>query len=94
MMVAFFMYGGMTMSIFPRQEEISFEYHLFGALAGVLSAFLWHSLDPKPAVKAYHWEIEPKAEDPVIGDQWRIDGQSEENEGSEQAVPNEKEKHE
>lgn len=94
MMVAFFMYGGMTMSIFPRQEGISFEYHLFGALAGALSACLWYSLDPKPTVKAYSWEVEPKSEDPVIGDQWRLDGQSEENEGSIKTVQNEKEKYE
>jgi membrane associated rhomboid family serine protease len=94
MMVAFFMYGGMIMSIFPRQEGISFEYHLFGALAGVFCACLWHSLDPKPTVKTYQWEAEPESEDPVIGDQWRIDGQTEENEDSIQTVPNEKEKHE
>jgi len=32
-------------------------------------------------------------EDPIIGDQWRLDGQSEKNGGS-KTVPKEKEKHE
>jgi membrane associated rhomboid family serine protease len=93
MMVAFFMYGGMIMSIFPRQEGISFEYHLFGALAGVLCACLWHSLDPKPQVKTYHWEVEPESEDPIIGDQWRLEEQNQENSDSMYSVPNEEEKH-
>lgn len=72
MMVAFFMYGGMTMTIFPREEGISFEYHFFGAIAGVFSALLWHKLDPKPTVKRFDWEKQPDIDDPVIGDDWKI----------------------
>jgi membrane associated rhomboid family serine protease len=75
MMTAFFLYGGMTMTIFPRDEGISFEYHLFGAIAGVLSAFLWHSLDPKPIRKTYDWENHAEADDPIIGDAWHMDQQ-------------------
>jgi membrane associated rhomboid family serine protease len=75
MMTAFFLYGGMTMTIFPRDEGISFEYHLFGAIAGVLSAFLWHSLDPKPIRKTYDWENHSEADDPIIGDAWQMDEQ-------------------
>jgi membrane associated rhomboid family serine protease len=70
MMAAFFMYGGMTMTIFPREEGISFEYHLFGAIAGVISALLWHKLDPKPVVKHYEWENSAE-QDPNIGDEWQ-----------------------
>lgn len=58
MMIAFLMYGGMTMSIFPREEYISFEYHFFGAVAGVIAALLWKNLDPKPVEKKYEWESE------------------------------------
>jgi membrane associated rhomboid family serine protease len=75
MMTAFFLYGGMTMTIFPRDEGISFEYHLFGAIAGVLSAVLWHSLDPKPIRKTYDWENHSEADDPIIGDAWQMDEQ-------------------
>lgn len=75
MMIAFFLYGGMTMTIFPRDEGISFEYHLFGALAGVLSAVLWHSLDPKPQRKTHDWENQSEADNPIIGDAWQMDEQ-------------------
>lgn len=59
MMIAFLMYGGMTMTILPREEYISFEYHFFGALAGVVAALIWKNSDPKPVVKRYDWEEEP-----------------------------------
>ncbi|GAA0851874.1 rhomboid family intramembrane serine protease [Aliiglaciecola litoralis] len=75
MMAAFFMYGGMTMTIFPREEGISFEYHLFGGLAGVFSALLWHKLDPKPIVKRYEWEGQA-VDDPNIGEEWHQDMQT------------------
>jgi membrane associated rhomboid family serine protease len=75
MMTAFFLYGGMTMTIFPREANISFEYHLFGAVAGALCALLWHALDPKPITKKYEWEKQPEADDPIIGDAWQIKGQ-------------------
>lgn len=73
MMVAFFMYGGMTMTIFPREEGISFEYHLFGAIAGTLAAFLWRKLDPKPIEKKYAWDNQSNEVDPIIGDDWQFD---------------------
>ncbi len=73
MMVAFFMYGGMTMTIFPREEGISFEYHLFGAIAGTLAALMWRKLDPKPKEKTYAWENQLNEDDPVIGNDWKVD---------------------
>lgn len=84
MMIAFFMYGGMMMTIFPREEGISFEYHFFGAFAGIFAALLWHKKDPKPKEKRYAWEGEDEevmsegeghervqTNDDLIGDQWR-----------------------
>ncbi len=76
MMTAFFLYGGMTMTIFPREEGISFEYHFFGAVAGAFCAVLWHSLDPKPKTKTYEWEQQPEGDDPIIGDAWQINEHS------------------
>ncbi|QHJ10169.1 hypothetical protein FX988_00381 [Paraglaciecola mesophila] len=74
MMIAFFMYGGMTMSIFPREPGISFEYHLFGGISGALAALMWFRLDPKPQVKRYTWERDGSdMDDPIIQDQWRDD---------------------
>jgi membrane associated rhomboid family serine protease len=71
-MIAFFLYGGMVWGVFPQEAGVSWEYHLCGALAGALAAFLFGRLDPRPAEKRYAWEDEAEdAEDPVIGDQWR-----------------------
>lgn len=72
MMIAFFMYGGMVMTIFPRDPDISFEAHFFGALGGVVAALLWWKHDPKPEIKRYSWEGEDN-DDPVIGDAWKQD---------------------
>ncbi|MFT2091177.1 rhomboid family intramembrane serine protease [Paraglaciecola sp. 2405UD69-4] len=72
MMIAFLMYGGMTMSIFPREEYISYEYHFFGAVAGMLAAFLWRNTDPKPEVKLYEWEGQDEDDDfDVWGNEWQ-----------------------
>jgi membrane associated rhomboid family serine protease len=73
MMIAFLLYGGMTMSIFPREEGISFEYHFFGALAGVIAAIIWRDSDPKPVVKRYEWEKNGAVDDLDIGDEWQVD---------------------
>ncbi|WP_100641531.1 rhomboid family intramembrane serine protease [Alteromonas facilis] len=77
MMIAFFMYGGMVMTIFPREPGISYEYHFFGALAGFISALIWHRQDPKFVSKQYAWETEGYEDDDIrrIGDEWKIDHQ-------------------
>ncbi len=77
LMVAFYMYGGMLLSILPRDPGVSFESHLFGAMAGAFFAYVFRNWDPKPNRKRYSWERQPdgtdpiEEEDPVIGDQWR-----------------------
>ena len=73
MMIAFLLYGGMTMTIFPREEGISFEYHFFGALAGVIAALIWRDSDPKPVEKRYEWENNSSEEDFDIGQEWQFD---------------------
>ncbi|MBN7826833.1 rhomboid family intramembrane serine protease [Bowmanella dokdonensis] len=87
MMIGFFLYGGMIMSIFPREPEISFESHFFGALAGVLASLLFQHRDPKPERQKYQWEDNnEEAEDPVIGDEWQLSRQaSEANKGDQKA---------
>jgi membrane associated rhomboid family serine protease len=75
MMIAFLLYGGMTMTIFPREEGISFEYHFFGALAGVIAAIIWRDTDPKPVVKRYEWEREDVEDE--FDDDWQIDSSEE-----------------
>ena len=55
-MIVFFVYGGMIWSIFPREPGISYEGHFFGAIIGVLAAFLFKNHDPGPPEKDYQWE--------------------------------------
>lgn len=57
-LIVFFIYGGMIWSIFPQEPGISYESHFFGALCGVLAAFLFSRRDPPPAEKHYDWEDE------------------------------------
>jgi hypothetical protein len=58
-MIAFFLYGGMLLTIFPREVNISWESHLFGAICGVLAAIIWRHCDPALPRKRYSWEDEP-----------------------------------
>jgi membrane associated rhomboid family serine protease len=51
-----FLYGSILWGIFPLKTEISWEGHLFGALAGVLVAFNYRKEGPQRRV--YQWEEE------------------------------------
>jgi membrane associated rhomboid family serine protease len=57
-LAVFFLYGGMTMTVLPREESVSFEYHLAGAIAGVIAAIAFYPLDPIAPRKRYSWEDE------------------------------------
>jgi hypothetical protein len=57
-MIAFFLYGGMLLTVFPREAGISWQAHLGGALGGVIAALLWRRLDPQAPRRRYSWEIE------------------------------------
>lgn len=72
-MIVFFLYGGMVWGVLPTEPRVSFESHFFGAIAGVVSAFLLRRRDPLPPRRRYEWEEEPALDedDPVIGDLWR-----------------------
>ena len=60
-LAVFFLYGGMTLTILPREENVSFEYHLAGAIAGVIAALAFYRLDPLPPRKRYSWEDEDES---------------------------------
>ena len=62
-LLVFFLYGGMVWSVLPQQPGISFESHFFGALSGVILAFLLRNRDPKRPEKRYEWEDEPGSGD-------------------------------
>jgi len=60
-LIAFFLYGGMVLTVFPGDPQVSWETHLGGAASGVLAALLWYRLDPAPPRKRYSWEDEEDA---------------------------------
>jgi hypothetical protein len=57
-MIAFFLYGGMLLTVLPHEPGVSWQAHLGGALAGVVAAWLFRSSDPVAPRKRYSWELE------------------------------------
>ncbi|MCF7223811.1 rhomboid family intramembrane serine protease [Marilutibacter chinensis] len=57
-MAAFLFYGGMLLTVLPREPGVSWQAHLGGALGGVAAAWLFSRLDPQPPRKRYSWEDE------------------------------------
>lgn len=57
-MLAFLFYGGMLLTVLPREPGVSWQAHLGGAVAGIVAAWLWRNADPKAARRKYSWEIE------------------------------------
>ena len=55
-MFVVFLYGGMVWGIFPSQEHISWEGHLFGAINGLFWAIYYKNEGPQR--KKYSWELE------------------------------------
>ena len=51
-----FLYGSIVWGMFPLKEEMSWEGHLFGAIAGILVAFNYRKEGPKS--KVYEWPDE------------------------------------
>ena len=57
-MIALFLYGGMLLTILPREFDVSWQSHLGGALGGVIAAFAFRRKDPQAPRRKYSWEVE------------------------------------
>ncbi|MFT3897522.1 MAG: rhomboid family intramembrane serine protease [Thermomonas sp.] len=57
-MLAFAFFGGMLLTILPRELGVSWQSHLGGAIAGIVSAFLFRHSDPVLPRRKYSWELE------------------------------------
>lgn len=57
-LIVAFLYGSMVWGLLPAQPGVSWESHLFGALAGMLMAFAFRRQGPQR--KRYAWEDEPE----------------------------------
>lgn len=60
-MIAFMFYGGMLLTVLPREAGVSWQSHLGGAVAGLVAAGLWFRADPVAPRKRYSWELEEEA---------------------------------
>ncbi|MHB1687622.1 MAG: rhomboid family intramembrane serine protease [Ignavibacteriaceae bacterium] len=52
-LIVTFLYGSLIIGIFPQNNGVSWEYHLFGSLIGIFCAFIFRKSDP---YKKYDWE--------------------------------------
>lgn len=62
-----FLYGSIVWGMFPLKSEISWEGHLFGAIAGLLVAFNYRKEGPQRRI--YEWENEEEEETEILNDQ-------------------------
>ena len=60
-MIVMLFYGGSVLTVLPHGDGISWQSHLGGAIAGVISAFLFRTLDPQAPRKRYSWEVEEES---------------------------------
>ena len=67
-MIAFFLYGGMLLTVLPHEPGVSWQAHLGGALAGLLAAWWFRDRDPRPPRRRYSWELEEEAQTAGDGD--------------------------
>ena len=63
LLMALFFFGGMVLSVLPREQGISWEYHLSGAVFGLLTGLLLSHLDAQAPKRLSSWDIEEDAVD-------------------------------
>lgn len=69
-MVVAFLYGSMVWGIFPLVEEVSWEAHLTGMLAGIFLAFYYRDFGPPPNIRRWKYSEYDEAMEEADGDYW------------------------
>tara|TARA_B110000908_G_scaffold134037_1_gene158333 strand:+ start:208 stop:1026 length:819 start_codon:yes stop_codon:yes gene_type:complete len=77
-LIVAFLYGSMIWGIFPGEERISWEGHLFGGLSGVIMAFYYKNRFKTK--ESYNLEVHPEFEEFVEGYNAELKLQEEEQE--------------
>ncbi len=66
-LIVIILYSGMLAGLFPIEEGISWESHLFGVIAGVIVAFIYRKdIEPDEKKRPYDWEILPDEKRPFF----------------------------
>jgi membrane associated rhomboid family serine protease len=68
LMLALFFFGGMVLSVLPQEQGISWEYHLSGAVFGLLCGLAMASLDERAPRRLYSWDVEDDAAEQPAGE--------------------------
>ncbi|MCH8332232.1 MAG: rhomboid family intramembrane serine protease [Bacteroidetes bacterium] len=58
-----FIYGGLIWGVLPSDPTVSWEAHLFGAIAGIICAFYYRKMGPQR--QRYQWEFEDDDDDDI-----------------------------
>jgi membrane associated rhomboid family serine protease len=72
LMLALFFFGGMVLSVLPQEQGVSWEYHLSGAVFGLLCGLAMAGLDERAPRRLYSWELEPEAHSERDSDELRL----------------------
>ncbi|SEM46891.1 Membrane associated serine protease, rhomboid family [Pseudoxanthomonas sp. GM95] len=67
--IAFLFYGGMLLTVLPREPGVSWQAHLGGAVAGLIAAWWFRRSDPLLPRKRYSWELEEEQAAPAFDDE-------------------------
>jgi membrane associated rhomboid family serine protease len=60
-LIVTFLYGSFVWGVLPLDRKVSWESHLFGAVTGIVCAFIFRKKDP---YKKYKWEDDEEDEGP------------------------------
>lgn len=62
LMLALFFFGGMVLSVLPQEAGVSWEYHLSGAVVGLVCGLAFAGWDERAPERLYSWDLEPETD--------------------------------
>jgi membrane associated rhomboid family serine protease len=71
-----FLYGSMVWGIFPYEEEISWEGHLMGLMAGIILAFYYKDYGPALPNEPENYQDDDEDDDEFEDKYWLVDEES------------------
>jgi membrane associated rhomboid family serine protease len=65
-MIAFFLYGGMLLTVLPHEPGVSWQAHFGGAVAGLLAAWWFRRSDAQAPRRRYSWELDEEQDSATV----------------------------